>query len=180
MNKVLLLGICPALGVTTTGMKGFGIGLATTIVLVIANLIFSLTRKLIPERIKLPVYIILTAFLVTMEQFVLQAYFPEFYHSLGIYMPLIALNGLIVGCGDRDLSQNPVLSSVFDGLRKGLGLTLVLTILGILREVLAVRFIFGDSMVTACGAFFVLAFLMALWNHTSTKRVERNMEKEEG
>ncbi|MCR5355086.1 MAG: electron transport complex subunit E [Lachnospiraceae bacterium] len=180
---VLMLGMCPTLAVTTSAMNGLGMGLSTTVVLVVSNLVISLLRNIIPDRVRVPAFIVIVASIVTMVQFLLQGYVPSLYSSLGIYIPLIVVNCIILGRAESYASKNPVVPSIFDGLGMGLGFTLGLTLIGIVREILGAGQIFGAQVlpladastgkmgytpitifVLAPGAFFVLAVLVAVMN----------------
>lgn len=170
---VLLLGMCPTLAVTTSAMNGLGMGLSAAAVLIMSNFIISLLRKVIPSGVRVPAYIVIVASLVTVLQLLLQAYVRPIYSSLGIYIPLIVVNCIILGRAEAYAGKNPVLLSVFDGIGMGLGFTAALTIIGSIREILGNGSIFGISfmpswyepvaiIVLAPGAFFVLAMLVAL------------------
>ncbi len=176
---VLMLGMCPTLAVTTSAMNGLGMGLSTTAVLALSNTIISAMRKVIPDRVRMPAYIVIVASLVTIVQFLVQGYVPSLYASLGIYIPLIVVNCIILGRAESYASKNPVLPSFFDGLGMGLGFTLSLTIIGLVREILGAGQAFGFQIlplaedgkagytpitifVLAPGAFFVLALLVAV------------------
>ena len=178
---VLMLGMCPTLAVTTSAMNGLGMGLSTTVVLVMSNLLISLLRNIIPDRVRVPAFIVIVASFVTIVQFLVQGFIPSLYASLGIYIPLIVVNCIILGRAESYASKNPVIPSIFDGLGMGLGFTLGLTLIGIVREILGAGQIFGVQVlpladagkagytpitifVLAPGAFFVLAALVALMN----------------
>ena len=171
---VLMLGMCPTLAVTTTAINGIGMGLSTTAVLVFSNLIISALRKIIPDRVRIPAYIVIVASLVTIVQLLLQAYVPSLYESLGIYIPLIVVNCIILGRAEAYAAKNGPVESAFDGIGMGLGFTVGLTCIAIVRELIGGGAIFGmevipeDFRITifglAPGAFFVLAILTALQN----------------
>lgn len=171
---VLMLGMCPTLAVTTTAVNGVGMGLSTTAVLVFSNLIISALRKIIPDRVRIPAYIVIVASLVTIVQLLLQAYVPSLYSSLGIFIPLIVVNCIILGRAEAYAAKNGPLESAFDGIGMGLGFTVGLTAIAIVREILGAGAVFGvefipeDFRITifglAPGAFFVLAVLTALQN----------------
>lgn len=172
---IMMLGICPTLAVTTSAMNGIGMGLSTTAVLVLANLVISLLRKAIPDSVRLPAYIVIVASLVTVVQLVIQAYIPSLYTVLGIYIPLIVVNCIILGRAEAYASKNPPAPSVFDGIGMGLGFTIALTMIGILRELFGAGTLFGAQimpaayepisiLVKAPGAFLVLAFIVAVMN----------------
>ena len=171
---VLMLGMCPTLAVTTSAVNGLGMGLSTTVVLLFSNMIISALRKIIPDRVRIPAYIVIVASLVTVVQLLLQAYVPSLYSALGIYIPLIVVNCIILGRAESYASKNGPLVSTFDGIGMGLGFTLALTCIGLVREILGSGAIFGNVVipedyhiaifVLAPGAFFVLAVLTALQN----------------
>ena len=171
---VLMLGMCPTLAVTTTAVNGVGMGLSTTAVLVFSNLIISALRKVIPDRVRIPAYIVIVASLVTIVQLLLQAYVPSLYSSLGIFIPLIVVNCIILGRAEAYAAKNGPLESAFDGIGMGLGFTVGLTAIAIVREIIGAGAVFGmtfipeDFRITifglAPGAFFVLAGLTALQN----------------
>ena len=133
---VMLIGMCPTLAVTTSAINGIGMGLSTTLVLVFSNLLISLLRKIIPDSARVPAFIVVVASLVTIVQFLLQGYVPSLYASLGIYIPLIVVNCIILGRAESYASKNPVLPSIFDGIGMGLGFTVGLTCIGAVREIL--------------------------------------------
>ncbi len=170
---VLMLGMCPTLAVTTSAVNGMGMGLTTTVVLTLSNVIISALRKAIPDKIRIPAFIVIIASFVTIMQLLLQAYIPDLYRSLGIYIPLIVVNCIILGRAEAYAYKNPVLPSLFDGLGMGLGFTIALTIIGLLREFLGGCSVFGYELnlftpvsifKMAPGAFFVLALLTAIQN----------------
>lgn len=172
---VLMLGMCPTLAVTVSAMNGLGMGLTTTVVLALSNVFVSLLRKVIPNKVRIPAFIVIIASFVTVAQLLLQAFVPFLYSALGVYIPLIVVNCIILGRAESFAYQNPVLPSFFDGLGMGIGFTLALTCIGAVRELLGAGEIFGvhlmpagyvpiNIMVLAPGAFFVLAFLTALQN----------------
>ena len=165
---VLMLGMCPTLAVTTSASNGIGMGLSTMAVLIVSNLIISLVRKIVPDDVRLPAYIVIVASLVTVVQFIMQAYTPSLSESLGVYIPLIVVNCIILGRAESYASKNPVVPSLFDGLGMGLGFTMGLTLIGLFRELLGAGQIFGSwftpitIFVMAPGAFLVLACLVAV------------------
>lgn len=171
---VLMLGMCPTLAVTTSAFNGFGMGLSTTAVLVMSNLMISALRKIIPNGVRMPAFIVIVASFVTMVQLILKAYVPALDKSLGVFIPLIVVNCIILGRAEAYASKNPVIPSIFDGVGMGLGFTAALTIIGSVREILGSGAIFGyefipekfhiSIFVLAPGAFFVLAVLTALQN----------------
>ena len=133
---ILMLGMCPTLAVTTSGSNGIGMGLSTTVVLVMSNLLISLLRNVIPDKVRVPAFIVVVASFVTIVQFLVQGYLPALYDSLGIYIPLIVVNCIILGRAESYASKNPPVPSVFDGLGMGLGFTASITIIGLFRELL--------------------------------------------
>ncbi len=170
---VLVLGMCPTLAVTSSMINGAGMGLSTLVVLALSNLFISLLRKIIPNGVRVPAFIVIVAGFVTMLQFLLQAYLPSLNKSLGIYIPLIVVNCIILGRAESFASKNTPILSLFDGIGMGLGFTFALTILGAFREVIGAGTIMGINIphwngisifVMAPGAFFVLAFLIAIQN----------------
>lgn len=180
---VQMLGMCPTLAVTTSAVNGIGMGLTTTVILVMSNMMISLLRKLIPDRVRIPAFIIVIASFVTIVQFLLEGFIPSLYDSLGIFIPLIVVNCIILGRAESYASKNPVLPSIFDGLGMGLGFTIGLTAIGAFRELLGSGRIFGFRImpdiyqpvtifILAPGAFFVLAFLIAAQNKVRLKRAK--------
>ncbi len=173
---VLMLGMCPTLAVTSSAMNGLGMGLSTTAVLVFSNLLISLLRKVIPDGVRMPAFIVIVATLVTVVEFLMKAYLPDLSASLGVYIPLIVVNCIILGRAESYASKNPVIASVFDGIGMGLGFTLGLTCIGVVRELLGAGQLFGVQVLSlswftpaaifilAPGAFLVLAFLVAGMN----------------
>ena len=178
---VLMLGMCPTLAVTTSAMNGLGMGLTTAVVLTMSNLIISLLRKVIPNRVRIPAFIVIIASFVTAVQLLLQAYLPSLNDALGVYIPLIVVNCIILGRAESYAYSNPPIPSLFDGLGMGLGFSLALTCIGAVREILAAGSVFGFRIMPASyvtinifglapGAFFVLAALTALQNYVKNKR----------
>ena len=171
---VLLLGMCPTLGTTSSAINGMSMGLATTAVLIFSNLIISLIKNLIPDMVRIPSFIVVIASLVTILQMVLQAYVPSVYASLGLFIPLIVVNCIILGRAEAFAAKNGPISSMFDGLGMGLGFTLGLTLLGATREFLGTGKIFNLEIfpeqygmllfVLAPGAFIALGYLIAIVN----------------
>lgn len=170
-----VLGMCPTLAVTTSAQNAVGMGLATTAVLICSNTVISLLRKCIPSKIRIPAFVVIIASFVTMIDLLLQAYIPELHAQLGLFLPLIVVNCLILGRAEAYASKNKVIPSLFDGLGMGLGFTLALTTIGTVREILGAGSLFGISvmpatyepaiiMILAPGAFFTLAILMAILN----------------
>lgn len=160
---VLMLGMCPTLAVTSSAINGIGMGLSTTVVLVMSNLLISMFRKVIPNGVRMPAYIVVVASLVTIVQFVMQAYTPALSASLGVYIPLIVVNCIILGRAESYASKNPIMPSIFDGIGMGLGFTVGLTLIGLIRQILGANL--GITVfIMAPGAFLVLAFLVAGMN----------------
>lgn len=187
---VLTLGMCPTLAVTTSAMNGLGMGLTTMVVLALSNLIISLLRNIIPNRVRIPAFIVIIASFVTAVQLLLEAYIPVLNKSLGVYIPLIVVNCIILGRAESYAYSNPAIPSLFDGLGMGLGFTFALTCIGAVRELLGAGELFGlkltpDSFVPirifgqAPGAFFVLAALVALQNYIKNgrKKAGKSYEK---
>jgi electron transport complex protein RnfE len=172
-SLILMLGMCPTLAVTTSASNGMGMGLSTMAVLVLANLLISLLRKIIPDAVRLPAFIVVVASLVTVVEMVTQAYMPALYESLGLYIPLIVVNCIILGRAESYASKNPVLPSIFDGIGMGLGFTLALTAMATVREVfgaasfagMAIPFLENykiEFLVKAPGGMLVYGLLIAL------------------
>lgn len=172
---VLVLGMCPTLAVTTSAINGLGMGLTTMVVLALSNLFISLLRNVIPDRVRIPAFIVIIASFVTVAELLLKAYIPFLYDALGLYIPLIVVNCIILGRAEAYASKNGPVLSLFDGIGMGLGFTMALTIIGAFREILGAGKVFGfDIMpasyipcsifVMAPGAFFVLALLTAIQN----------------
>ncbi len=177
----LVLGLCPTLAVTTMAENGLGMGLATTFVLVFSNLIVSILRKVIPGKVRIASYIVVIASFVVMAELLLQAYWYPMYQALGIFVPLIVVNCIILGRAEAFASKNPIIHSLADGLGIGLGFTISLTILGGIREILGTGEFFGmgvmwstyeplSFMVKAPGAFVCLGFLLGFMNIISRRR----------
>ena len=195
---VLMLGMCPTLAVTTSAINGLGMGLTTTIVLVLSNVIISLLRHIIPNRVRIPAFIVIIASFVTMVELLLEGFIPSLYAALGLYIPLIVVNCIILGRAESFASKNGMIPSFFDGLGMGLGFTVALTAIGAVRELIGAGELFGipvinnvlggiasifgaepieyvpvSIFVLAPGAFFVLAALTALQNRVKRKMQER-------
>lgn len=172
---VLMLGMCPTLAVTTSAINGLGMGLTTTVVLALSNAIISLLRKIIPDKVRIPAFIVIIASFVTVVELLLEGFIPSLYSALGLYIPLIVVNCIILGRAESYAYKNPVIPSFFDGLGMGLGFTCSLTIIGLIREIIGAGEAFGfhfmpesyvpaSIFVMAPGAFFVLAILVAIQN----------------
>lgn len=183
---IMTLGMCPTLAVTTSLINGIGMGLSTTAVLICSNFIISLLRKFIPDMVRIPAYIVIVASLVTIIQFVLQGFVPSLYSSLGIYIPLIVVNCIILGRAEAYAGKNKVIPSIFDGIGMGIGFTMALAILGFLRELIGNGTILSNGsselvkipeeiytpasiIILAPGAFIVLAFVIAAMNKIKEK-----------
>ena len=175
---VLLLGMCPTLATTTSAINGLSMGLATLFVLVLSNIAISAIAPVVPDKVHIPVYIVVIATFVTILQFAMQAYTPAMYATLGLFIPLIVVNCIVLGRAEAFANKNGILDSALDGLGIGLGFTLSLTVLGIVREILGsgsifgLKFISGDGMlafVMAPGAFLALGSLMVLFNKIAKK-----------
>lgn len=187
---VLMLGMCPTLAVTSSAINGMGMGLATTAVLILSNMMISLLRKVIPDKVRIPAYIVIVASFVTVVQLLLQGFVTPLYDALGIYIPLIVVNCIILGRAEAYASKNGVLVSACDGIGMGLGFTVGLTLIGIFREIIGSGTIFNvgimpDSyepatiFVLAPGAFFVLAMLTALQNKLKAPSATNTPNKKE-
>ena len=170
---VLLLGMCPTLATTTSAIDGLSMGLATLFVLVLSNMVISAIAPVVPDKVHIPVYIVVIATFVTVLQLVMQAFVPGVYASLGLFIPLIVVNCIVLGRAEAFASKNGVIDSALDGIGVGLGFTLALTVIGLVREILGsgsafgFHFLPGDGIlafVMAPGAFLVLGYLMVLFN----------------
>ena len=188
---VLMLGMCPTLAVTTSAINGLGMGLSTTVVLVLSNMLISMLRKVIPDSVRMPAFIVVVASFVTIVQFLLEGFVPSLYDSLGLYIPLIVVNCIILGRAESFAAKNGPINSFFDGLGMGLGFTVALTILGAFRELLGAGQIFGMQVmpsayepitifILAPGAFFVLACLVAIQNKVKSKKPKKAGEAQSG
>ena len=189
---VLMLGMCPTLAITTSATNGIGMGLTTTVILAASNLMISLLRNFIPDRVRMPAFIVVVASFVTVVQLLLQGFIPSLYDSLGIYIPLIVVNCIILGRAESYASKNPVLPSIFDGIGMGLGFTFGLTCIAIVREFIGTGAIFGVQIlpladaaagkggyvpvtifILPAGAFLVLAFLVAGMNKLKKRAAQK-------
>jgi electron transport complex, rnfABCDGE type, E subunit len=176
---VLMLGMCPTLGTTSSAINGMGMGLSTMFVLILSNIVISLIKNIVPDKVRIPCYIVVIATFVTILQLCMQAYVPGLYASLGLFIPLIVVNCIVLGRAEAFAAKNNPLDSMFDGLGIGLGFTLALTLLGAVRELLGTGRIFDIAIypenfgslifVLAPGAFIVLGFLIAIINQLKTK-----------
>ena len=178
---VLLLGMCPTLATTTSAVNGMSMGLATLFVLVLSNMAISLIAPVIPDKVRIPSYIVVIATFVTVLQFVMQAYVPDIYETLGLFIPLIVVNCIVLGRAEAFANKNSILDSALDGIGIGLGFTCSLTLLGIVREILGsgsvfgFKFIEGDGIlafVLAPGAFIALAYLIVIFRKVTSKKAE--------
>ena len=181
---VLMLGMCPTLAVTSSAINGLGMGLSTTVVLVMSNLLISAFRKVIPNGVRMPAYIVIVASLVTVVQFIMQAYTPSLSDSLGVYIPLIVVNCIILGRAEAYAGKHGPIPSLFDGIGMGLGFTVGLTLIGMFRELIGAGTLFGiqvmpsayepvNIFIMAPGAFLVLAMLVAMQNRIKRQKSER-------
>ncbi|MCR5822360.1 MAG: electron transport complex subunit E [Bacteroidales bacterium] len=176
---VLILGMCPTLATTTSAVNGMSMGLATTFVLMMSNIVISLLKSVIPDKVRIPAFIVVIATFVTIVQMVMQAYLPSLYDSLGLFIPLIVVNCIVLGRAEAFASKNNVWHSFLDGLFMGLGFTWALTLLGMVRELLGGGSIFGHSLIGGAdgmllfilppGGFLCLGLLMALINRLRRK-----------
>lgn len=175
---VLVLGMCPTLATTTSAMNGLEMGLATMFVLILSNIFISLIAPVVPDKVHIPVYIVVIATFVTALQLLMQAYVPEVYATLGLFIPLIVVNCIVLGRAEAFANKNSAFDSALDGIGIGLGFTLSLTVIGLVREILGsgsafgFKFIEGDGIlafVMAPGAFLVLGYLMVLFNKIGRK-----------
>ena len=192
---VLMLGMCPTLAITTSAINGIGMGLTTTVILAASNLMISLLRNFIPDSVRMPAYIVVVASFVTIVQMLLQGFIPFLYSSLGIYIPLIVVNCIILGRAEAYASKNKPIPSLFDGIGMGLGFTLSITCIGAVRELIGAGTIFGKQIlpladaaagkmgyepvtifILAPGAFFVLAFLSAIQNKFKLGAAKRGID----
>jgi len=173
---VLLLGLCPTLGVTSTAINGLGMGLATTFVLLMSNIVVSLIKSFIPDKVRIPAFIVIIATFVTVVELTMQAYTPALFEALGLFIPLIVVNCLVLGRAEAFASKQSILSSIVDGLGMGLGFSFALTLLGGVRELLGSGNIFGFELlqgdlmlvfVLAPGAFIALGYLVAVMNRVA-------------
>jgi electron transport complex protein RnfE len=175
---VLLLGLCPTLATTTSAINGMSMGIATLFVLVLSNIVISAIAPVVPDKVHIPVYIVVIATFVTILQFAMQAYTPDMYKTLGLFIPLIVVNCIVLGRAEAFASKNGIVDSALDGLGIGFGFTMSLTVLGLVREILGSgsafgwKFISGDGIllfIMAPGAFIALGYLMVLFNKIAKK-----------
>ncbi|MGI6348461.1 MAG: electron transport complex subunit E [Eubacteriaceae bacterium] len=183
----LVIGMCPTLAVTTSAVNGLGMGLSTMAVLVGSNVALSAMRKIVPDQIRIPIFVVVIASFVTIVSMLLEAFVPSLFEALGIYIPLIVVNCIIIQRAEAFANQNSVLNSMADGIGMGLGFTLSLTVLGIIREILGAGSVFGISLLGASyepamifiqppGAFLTLGVLMGLVNFIEYKRKEKKIQ----
>lgn len=186
---VIMLGMCPTLAVTTSTINGLGMGLSTTVVLMFSNLVIAALRKIIPEKVRIPAFIVIVASLVTVVQLLMEGFVPALNKALGIYIPLIVVNCIILGRAESYASKNPAILSFFDGLGMGLGFTIALSCIGFVRELLGAGTIFDkirvipeefniSIFVLAPGAFFILSLLTALQNKLKLPSATNTEKKE--
>ena len=186
----LVLGTCPTLAVTTSAMNALGMGAAVTFVLTCSNIMISALRKVIPDKVRIPAYVLIIATFVTVIEMLMRRFLPDLYESLGLFLPLIVVNCIILARAEAFASQNPVLDSAVDGLGMGLGFTCSLTLIGIIREFLGAGSFFGLEIpglselsmaifILPAGGFLVFGFLMALFNYIFAKVDENRAKKEE-
>lgn len=187
---VLMLGMCPTLAVTTSAINGLGMGLTTMVVLALSNAFISLLRNVIPGKVRIPAFIVIIASFVTMVELLLEGFLPSLYDALGIYIPLIVVNCIILGRAESYASKNPVIPSLFDGIGMGLGFSFALTCMGAVRELIGAGTLFGIKVmpesyvpcsifIMAPGAFFVLSVLTAIQNKvkSSGEKKGKDMSK---
>uniref|UniRef100_UPI003FF08246 RnfABCDGE type electron transport complex subunit E n=1 Tax=Candidatus Cryptobacteroides bacterium TaxID=3085639 RepID=UPI003FF08246 len=170
---VLILGMCPTLATTSSAINGLSMGLATLFVLILSNIVISAIAPAVPDKVHIPVYIVVIATFVTVLQLLMQAYVPAVYATLGLFIPLIVVNCIVLGRAEAFANKNGIIDSALDGLGVGLGFTVSLTVIGLVREILGngsvfgFKFIAGDGIlafIMAPGAFLVLGYLMVLFN----------------
>lgn len=185
----LVLGTCPTLALTTAAFNGIGMGLAVTFVLICSNVLISLLKSVIPSTVRIPAFVLIIATFVTIVKLVLDKFLPDLYDTLGVYLPLIVVNCIILGRAESFASKNPVVDSALDGLFMGLGFTLALTVMGAVREILGNGSIFGFTLwdanvfsigffTSSAGAFFTYAIMIALFNYVVTKVQKKRATKE--
>ena len=187
----LVLGTCPTLAVTTSAVNGLGMGLAAAFVLIFSNVVISMLRKFIPDKVRIPAFVVVIATFVTIVQMVMQAFVPSLYESLGIFIPLIVVNCIILARAEAFASKNPVLASAVDGLGMGLGFTLALILIGSIRELIGNGSIFGITLlgasyepmllfVLAPGGFITFGLLLGIINAITAHSAKKRAEKEAG
>lgn len=181
----LMLGMCATLALTTSAMNGLGMGLTVTVILILSNALVSLLRKVIPDSVRIPAFVVIIATLVTIVRMVLEKYIPALYDSMGLYLPLIVVNCIILGRAEAFASKNPVLASAVDGAATGLGFTFALTIMGIIREFFGSGSIFGLQIAdikigffsSAAGAFFVYGLCIAIFIAITSSVEQASLKK---
>jgi electron transport complex protein RnfE len=169
---VLLLGMCPTLATTSSAINGMGMGLATAAVLTLSNMVIAAAATQIPDKVRIPAYIVIIATFVTVVQFLMQAFTPDLYKTLGLFIPLIVVNCIVLGRAEAFASKNSVFNSMLDGIGIGIGFTCALTVIGMVRELLGAGAFFGNKIlpegitlfILAPGAFIVLGYLLVLFN----------------
>lgn len=185
-SLILVLGMCPTLGVTTSAENGIGMGIATTFVLLLSNIMISLVKGVIPDKVRIPAFIVIIATFVSIVDLLVQGFVPALAESLGLFIPLIVVNCIVLGRAEAFASKNGIFDSMLDGLGMGLGFTLSLFIIGACREILGSGAIFGHKFISgdgilifvlAPGAFFVLGFVMALVRHIQNRKKSSQLEK---
>ncbi|MBQ7490628.1 MAG: electron transport complex subunit E [Bacteroidales bacterium] len=185
-SLILVLGMCPTLGVTTSAENGIGMGIATTFVLLLSNIMISLVKGVIPDKVRIPSFIVIIATFVSIVDLLVQGFVPALAESLGLFIPLIVVNCIVLGRAEAFASKNGIFDSMLDGLGMGIGFTLSLFIIGACREILGSGAIFGHKFITgdgilifvlAPGAFFVLGFVMALVRHIQNRKKSSQLEK---
>ncbi|MBQ7175424.1 MAG: electron transport complex subunit E [Lachnospiraceae bacterium] len=190
-TMILMLGMCPTLAVSTRAMNGIGMGISTTAVLIVSNVVISLLRKIIPDDVRLPCYIVIVASLVTVTELLIEAYFPSVYEALGIYIPLIVVNCIILGRAEAYANKHDPVLSLMDGIGMGLGFTVALTLAGALREMLGNGSFFGVNFlpegvepiglfVQPPGAFLVIAFFIIIMNVIGIRTRQRQLVESDG
>ncbi|MCF0164007.1 MAG: electron transport complex subunit E [Bacteroidales bacterium] len=175
----LVLGMCPTLGTTTSAVNGLGMGVATMCVLILSNMVISAIAKAIPDKVRIPCYIVVISAFVTVVQLLMQAYLPSLYETLGLFIPLIVVNCIVLGRAEAFANKNSVIDSACDGIGIGLGFTLSLTIIGLVRELLGAGTFFGMNLISgdgmlifvlAPGAFLVLGYMMVIIKKLTSKK----------
>lgn len=178
---VLLLGMCPTLGTTTSAINGLGMGAATMFVLIMSNIAISLLKNVIPDKVRIPAFIVVIASFVTVVEFCMKAYVPALYETLGLFIPLIVVNCIILGRAEAFASKNNVVASILDGIGIGIGFTLSLTLIGIVRELLGNASFFGQKLmegdtmlifILPPGAFLVLGYMLLLFRKLTVKKID--------
>ena len=187
---ILMLGMCPTLAVSTRAMNGIGMGLSTTAVLILSNFVISVLRRVIPNEVRLPAYIVIVASLVTVTELLIEAYLPSIYEALGIYIPLIVVNCIILGRAEAYANKNTPGLAVMDGIGMGLGFTVALTLAGLVRELLGAGTAFGFTvfpkeyaigiLIQPPGAFLVIALFIIIMNAIGIKTRQRQLVESDG